>query len=121
MSLTFLSAYYCIVRSRLAPSRNATVDASRTDREGPPAHRRLLVWTRRSEGSRPGIRCGLDRRRWPLRGRPGRHEKARFKLANALLSVAHEDSHDVEVLKNAALRVMALGYRRRSDPHIAID
>ena len=43
-------------------------------------------------------------------------ERARLKLATALLSVASEDSRDVEVLKKAALQVMALGYRRREDP-----
>ena len=40
-------------------------------------------------------------------------EKARLRLANALLSIAHEDSRDVEVLKRAALEAMALAYRRR--------
>jgi hypothetical protein len=34
-------------------------------------------------------------------------EAARLKLANALLSVANEDSRDVEVLKRAALERMA--------------
>ena len=42
-------------------------------------------------------------------------ERARLKLATALLSVASEDSRDVEVLKKAALQVMALGYRRWED------
>ena len=42
-------------------------------------------------------------------------EVARYKLANALLSVAHEDSRDVEVLKRAALQRMALDYRRRPE------
>jgi hypothetical protein len=41
-------------------------------------------------------------------------EKARLRLANALLSIAHEDSRDVEVLKRAALQSMALNYRRRT-------
>jgi hypothetical protein len=40
-------------------------------------------------------------------------EKARLRLAKALLSVAHEDSRDVDVLKRAALQRMALDYRRR--------
>jgi hypothetical protein len=35
-------------------------------------------------------------------------EAARIKLANAVLSVASEDSRDVEVLKRAALQVMGL-------------
>jgi hypothetical protein len=43
-------------------------------------------------------------------------EKARTKLANALLSIADEDSRDVEVLKRAALQRMALDYRHRDDP-----
>jgi hypothetical protein len=36
-------------------------------------------------------------------------ELARVKLANALLSVASEESRDVEALKNGALQAMALG------------
>jgi hypothetical protein len=40
-------------------------------------------------------------------------EKARIRLATALLSVAHEDSRDAEVLKNGALEAMALAYRER--------
>jgi hypothetical protein len=40
-------------------------------------------------------------------------EKARLRLAKALLSVANEDSRDVTVLKRAALQRMALDYRRR--------
>jgi hypothetical protein len=39
-------------------------------------------------------------------------DNARFRLATALLSVANEDSRDVEVLKRAALQRMALDYRR---------
>jgi hypothetical protein len=39
-------------------------------------------------------------------------DNARFRLANAILSVADEDSRDVEVLKRAALQRMALDYRR---------
>jgi hypothetical protein len=34
-------------------------------------------------------------------------EAARIKLANAVLSVASEDSRDVEALKRSALQVMA--------------
>jgi hypothetical protein len=41
-------------------------------------------------------------------------EAARLKLANAMLSVAHEKSCDVEALKNAALQAMALAYRSRA-------
>lgn len=36
-------------------------------------------------------------------------ERARLRLANAILSVAMEDSRDVEVLKRGALEAMALG------------
>jgi hypothetical protein len=35
------------------------------------------------------------------------------KLANAVLSVACDESRDVEVLKTAALETMALAYRKR--------
>jgi len=38
-------------------------------------------------------------------------DAARLKLANALLSVADDDSRDVEVLRQAALQRMALDYR----------
>ena len=37
-------------------------------------------------------------------------DRARLRLANALLSIAHEDSRNVEVLKHAALQRMALDY-----------
>jgi hypothetical protein len=40
-------------------------------------------------------------------------EKARLRLAKALLSIADEDSRDVAILKRAALQRMALDYRRR--------
>ena len=39
-------------------------------------------------------------------------EKARLRLADAILSIADEDSRDVEVLKRAVLQWMALDYRR---------
>jgi hypothetical protein len=38
-------------------------------------------------------------------------EMARLKLANAVLSMANEDSRDVAALKNGALQAMALDYR----------
>jgi hypothetical protein len=41
-------------------------------------------------------------------------QKARVRLAGALLSIAHEDSRDVGVLKQAALERMALDYKRRT-------
>ena len=37
-------------------------------------------------------------------------EPARLRLADALLSVASEDSHDVDDLKRGALEAMALSY-----------
>jgi hypothetical protein len=40
-------------------------------------------------------------------------DNARYRLATALLSVASEESRDVEVLKRAALQRMALDYTRR--------
>jgi len=47
---------------------------------------------------------------------PADIEKARLRLARALLSITHEDSRDVGVLRQAALERMALDYKRRSDP-----
>ena len=44
---------------------------------------------------------------------PSDIERARLRLANAMLSVASEDSRDVAVLARAALEAMALGYRNR--------
>ena len=41
-------------------------------------------------------------------------ELARLRLANALLSIACEDSCDVDLLKNGALQAMALAYRERA-------
>jgi hypothetical protein len=45
---------------------------------------------------------------------PADTEKARLRLANAVLSIADEDSRDVEVLKNAALQRMARDYRDKT-------
>ena len=45
---------------------------------------------------------------------PNDFDNARYKLANALLAIANEDSRDVNVLKKAALQRMALDYRPRS-------
>jgi len=42
---------------------------------------------------------------------PTQIENARLRLAEALLSVATEDSTDVNVLKNGALQAMALDYK----------
>jgi len=47
---------------------------------------------------------------------PADIDKARLRLARALLSIAHEDSRDVGVLRQAALEQMALDYKRRSNP-----
>jgi len=41
-------------------------------------------------------------------------EGARIRLAKAILSIACDDSRDVEVLKRAALERMALDYRERA-------
>jgi len=40
-------------------------------------------------------------------------EAARLQLASALLSIANEESRNVEVLKRAALERMALDYKDR--------
>lgn len=40
-------------------------------------------------------------------------EKARSRLAHALLSIACEDSRDVTALKTGALEAMALAYREK--------
>jgi hypothetical protein len=45
-------------------------------------------------------------------GDPFDVERARLRLAEAMLSIATEDSRDVEALKNGALQAMALGYRK---------
>jgi hypothetical protein len=45
---------------------------------------------------------------------PAEIENARLKLANALLSIADDESRDVPVLKRSALQRMALAYRRRT-------
>ena len=44
-------------------------------------------------------------------------ELARVRLANAILSVACEDSRDAEVLKRGALEALALSYRERAEQH----
>ena len=51
---------------------------------------------------------------------PADIDDARLKLANALLSVASEDSRDVEVLKKAALQRLALEYRESSPSYIEL-
>jgi len=48
--------------------------------------------------------------------RPTEIDAARIKLANAILSIASEDSKDVEVLKKAALQRIALDWRNESFP-----
>ena len=40
-------------------------------------------------------------------------EKARLRLAHALLAVATEDDRDVDALKNRTLQAMALAYNRK--------
>jgi hypothetical protein len=44
-------------------------------------------------------------------GDPVVTEGARLTLANAILSVASEDSRDVDILKNAVLQAMARKYQ----------
>ena len=44
---------------------------------------------------------------------PTEIESARLGLAKAVLSIASEDSRDVDVMKKAALQRMALDYRER--------
>jgi len=43
-------------------------------------------------------------------------EKARIRLAHALLCVADDDSRDIDVLKQAGLQRMALDYKKRWNP-----
>jgi hypothetical protein len=43
-------------------------------------------------------------------------EKARLRLARAVLSIANEDSRDVRILRQAALERMAADYKRHWDP-----
>ena len=47
---------------------------------------------------------------------PGDIEKARLRLARAVLSIANEDSRDVKILRQAALERMALDYKRHWNP-----
>ena len=44
---------------------------------------------------------------------PPQIEAARLKLATTILSIATDDSRDVEVLKKAAIERMAMDYRQR--------
>jgi hypothetical protein len=48
-------------------------------------------------------------------------ERARLRLANALLSVASEDCRNVEALKMGALQAMALAYGERSESEPGIS
>ena len=48
--------------------------------------------------------------------RPTEIDAARIKLANAILSIASEDSRDAEVLRKAALQRMALDWRNEGSP-----
>ena len=50
---------------------------------------------------------------------PNTVQAARTKLAKALLSIASDDSRDVEALKRAALKIMSEGYRRTGDIGLA--
>jgi hypothetical protein len=44
---------------------------------------------------------------------PNDIERARLRLADAVLSVSSEDSRDVQALKRGALEAMALAYRQK--------
>jgi hypothetical protein len=48
-------------------------------------------------------------------------EAARLRLATAILSIANDDSRDVEALKRGALEAMALAYRQKpaNEPQIS--
>ena len=46
---------------------------------------------------------------------PATREAARLRLANAMLSIATEESRDVEVLKRGALEAMAMDYQSRAN------
>jgi hypothetical protein len=48
--------------------------------------------------------------------RPLEMEAARLRLANVILDLAKQDTRDSERLKNLALQVMALTYRRLRGP-----
>ena len=51
-----------------------------------------------------------------LYGSPLEIERARLRLANALLAVASQHGNNVQALMDAALQRMAINYRDRSDP-----
>jgi hypothetical protein len=91
--------------SRHSASRNSRLRVAR------------LVLRRLNLSAKLLMRHGL-RSRANFGDDPDRVQVARLKLANAMLSVADEDSRDVEILKRAALQAMAQDYRVRS-PRIA--
>ena len=74
---------------------------------------RLYALARLSKGSRRGLRCSAGGNRWHFGNDAVDAENGRVGLAEALLSIGDEDSHEVEVLKRAALQRMALDYKRR--------
>ncbi len=43
-------------------------------------------------------------------------QSARLKLAEAVLAVARDDSCDFDEVKNQALQIMAMNYRKQPDP-----
>ena len=43
-------------------------------------------------------------------------QSARLKLAEAVLAVARDDSCDSDEVKNQALQIMAMNYRKQPDP-----
>jgi hypothetical protein len=76
--------------------------------ESSPAHRRSVLWPDTLK-----VICQAFDEAWlTIAGNfgSGTIEAGRLRLANALLSVAHEDSRDVGALKRGALEAMALSY-----------
>jgi hypothetical protein len=86
-------------------------------REAPPKARQLIDGASFGPEALKAIGAAFDAAWAEVAGNFGNDpfdvEKARLRLAKALLSVANEDSRDVTVLKRAALQRMALDYRRR--------
>jgi hypothetical protein len=77
----------------------------------PSPHRQRILWTGYPDSQ------AFDEAWAYIEGNFGcdqAREAARVKLATVLLSVASDDSRDVEVLKRAALEVMAGDYRWRA-------
>ena len=72
-----------------------------------------LVRTRGDESHRTGLDAAWKQIEGNFGSEPHVIEEARYRLANAILSVASEDSRNVEALKRGALEHMARAYRDR--------